>query len=97
MLLSGRPMILNSILTESSGFISAFLPGTSGGQGIVDAIFGDYVIRPNGAKNGVNSLSFDWPKNMDQLKEFPYYGADGEIPKIEDPLFKVGYGLSSAN
>ena len=94
MLVSGRPMILNNILTESSSFLSAFLPGTSGGQGIVDAIFGDYVIRPNGAK--VNSLSFDWPKNMDQLKEFPYYGADGEIPKIEDPLFKVGYGLSTA-
>ena len=90
-------MIINDILTESSAFISAFLPGTSGGQGIVDGIFGGYVFRPNGAKDGANSLSFDWPKDMDQLKEFPYYAADGEIPKISDPLFKVGYGLSTAN
>lgn len=95
-LLSGRPMIINDILAESAGFISAFLPGTSGGQGIVDGIFGDYVFRPNGAKDGANSLSIDWPRNMDQLKEFPYYGADGKIPEYDNPLFRVGYGLSTA-
>lgn len=95
-LLSGRPMIINDILTQSSGFISAFLPGTSGGQGIVDGIFGNYVFRPNGAKDGANSLSIDWPRNMDQLKEFPYYAADGKIPEYDNPLFRVGYGLSTA-
>lgn len=41
-------MIINDMLNESAAFISAFLPGTSGGQGIVDAITGDYVIRPKG-------------------------------------------------
>lgn len=41
----------------------AFLPGTSGGQGIVDALTGAYVIRPNGQSDTKNSLSFDWPKN----------------------------------
>jgi beta-glucosidase len=61
-------MIINDILTESSAFISAFLPGTSGGQGIVDAIVGDYTMRPNGASDRVNSLSFTWPKSMEQLK-----------------------------
>jgi beta-glucosidase len=94
-LLSGRPMIVNDLLNESSAFISAFLPGTSGGQGIVDAIFGSYIFRPNGASSGANTLSFDWPRSMESLKSFPYYGADGEIPTISDPLFKVGYGLSS--
>ncbi len=88
-------MIINDILKESSAFVSAFLPGTSGGQGIVDAIFGDYVIRPNGNKDGVNSLSFDWPSNMESLKEFPYYGADNKVPEIADPLFRVGFGLST--
>jgi hypothetical protein len=43
------------------------LPGTSGGQGIADAIFGDYVFRPNGQTDRVNSLSFNWPKSMEQL------------------------------
>jgi len=94
-LLSGRPSIIDEVLEESNAVISAFLPGTSGGQGIVDAITGAYVMRPNGADDKVNSLSFDWPKNMDQLKDFPIYKADGSVPKIEDPLFKVGYGLSS--
>jgi hypothetical protein len=32
---------------------------------------------------------------MDSLKNFPYYAADGLIPTIPDPLFKVGYGLST--
>lgn len=76
-LLSGRPMIIEDLLTESSALLSAFLPGTSGGQGIVDAIFGSYVMRPNGVSDSVNTLSFDWPRSMDQLKDFPYYAADG--------------------
>jgi beta-glucosidase len=66
-LFSGRPMIINDILKESSAFMSVFLPGTSGGQGIVDAIFGNYVLRANGARDGANSLSFDWPSNMESL------------------------------
>jgi beta-glucosidase len=78
--MSGRPMIINGILDESSAFISAFLPGTSGGQGIVDAITGRYVFRKNGSADKTNSLSFDWPKSMDQLKNFPYYAADNQIP-----------------
>lgn len=76
-LLSGRPMIINELLSESSAFISGFLPGTSGGQGIVDAIFGSYTFRANGTSNKANSLSFDWPKSMDSLRDFPYYSADG--------------------
>lgn len=29
------------------------------------------------------------------MARFPVYTADGKIPRFEDPLFKVGYGLSS--
>ena len=61
-MLAGRPMLIDSILAESSAVLHAFLPGTSGGQGIVDAITGTYVIRPNGQSDTKNSLSFDWPK-----------------------------------
>lgn len=94
-LLSGRPMIVNNILNESSAFISAFLPGTSGGQGIVDSIFGDYKFKAN-ENNKANTLSFDWPQSMESLKNFPYYGSDGEVPTIPNALFKAGFGLSSA-
>ena len=62
-ILAGRPMFIDNILQESSAVLDAFLPGTSGGQGIIDAIIGDYVIRPNGQSDKMNSLSFDWPKS----------------------------------
>jgi hypothetical protein len=66
-LLSGRPMLIDNVLSTSSAVVSAFLPGTSGGEGIVNAITGKYVIRPNGQSDIKNSLSFDWPKSMVQI------------------------------
>ena len=54
---------INKLMDQSSAVIAAWLPGTSGGQGIIDAIIGDYVIRPNGQSDKMNSLSFDWPKS----------------------------------
>lgn len=56
-------MLIDKILESSSAVLHAFLPGTSGGQGIVDAITGKYVIRPNGQTDKINSLSFDWPRD----------------------------------
>jgi beta-glucosidase len=61
---SGRPMIVDAAMNISNAFISAWLPGTSGGQGVVDAISGDYLIRPNGKADRTNTLSMDWPANM---------------------------------
>ena len=40
-LLSGRPLILNSALADSSAFIAAWLPGTEG-LGVTDVLFGDF-------------------------------------------------------
>jgi len=93
---SGRPMIADAAMNISNAFISAWLPGTSGGQGVVDAISGDYLIRPNGRADRTNTLSVDWPANMDSLKNFPIYYADGSIPRVPNPLFEVGFGLSTA-
>lgn len=61
-LFSGRPMIATEIIDESSAFIASWLPGTSGGQGIVNAIVGDYSFKP--ANSQANTLSVDWPKYM---------------------------------
>jgi hypothetical protein len=30
------------------------------------------------------------------LKRFPIYDASGQVPRISDPLFTVGYGLASS-
>jgi hypothetical protein len=60
-------MFIDKILQESNAVLHAFLPGTSGGQGIVNALTGDYKIRPNGPSDVRNSLSFDWPRNTVHL------------------------------
>ena len=61
-LLSGRPMLINEIDDVSNSILAAWLPGTSGGQGIVDALSGSYTLKPN--TSGANTLSMDWPRDM---------------------------------
>ena len=63
-MLTGRPVPIGNLYEQSSAVIAAWLPGTSGGQGIVDLISGAYVARPGGSTNRKNSLSVDWPRNM---------------------------------
>ena len=62
-LLSGRPLIIEELLSLSDATIAAWLPGTSGGQGIVDAIVGDYLMKPK-SNPKKNTLSMDWPKDQ---------------------------------
>ena len=61
-ILSGRPLIIEELLSISDATIAAWLPGTSGGQGIVDAIVGDYLMKPK-SNPQKNTLSMDWPKD----------------------------------
>jgi beta-glucosidase len=77
-LLSGRPMIINSSLEKSNAFVAAWLPGTEG-QGVADVLFGDY--------NFSGKLPHSWPKTMQQV---PINVGDKEY----DPLFPLGYGLT---
>lgn len=87
-------MLIDDILANSNSVLAAWLPGTSGGQGIVDAIVGDYIIKPNTASTR-NTLSMDWPADMASLENFPIYGSDGVVPKINNPRYPAGYGLST--
>src|SRR5436305_3161154 len=80
-LLSGRPMIIDSVLDKADALGAAWLPGTEG-QGVADVLFGDY--------NPTGKLSCSWPRSMAQL---PINVGD----KNYDPLFKYGYGLSYAS
>ena len=63
-LLSGRPMLIEKIMSESQAFIAAWLPGTTGGQGILNSITGNYLFRSNGTNDKRNTLSIDWPRTM---------------------------------
>ncbi|HEY9167595.1 MAG TPA: glycoside hydrolase family 3 N-terminal domain-containing protein [Candidatus Kryptonia bacterium] len=77
-LVSGRPMIVNSALASCRAFVAAWLPGTEG-EGVADVLFGDF--KPTG------KLSQSWPKSMDQIPL--NYGSPNY-----DPLFPYGYGLT---
>lgn len=82
---SGRPVILSGAAGSpdsiSNAEIAAFLPGTTGGQAISDAIFGNYRFGANGFSN---TLPFPWPTDMTDVElHFPTGG-----------LYPVGYGLT---
>jgi beta-glucosidase len=77
-LVSGRPLILGSILDEADAIVAAWLPGTEG-AGVADVLFGDFP--PTGR------LSHSWPRTMAQV---PVNWGDAAY----DPLYAYGYGLS---
>lgn len=89
-MLAGRPMFIDKILNDSNAVLHAFLPGTSGGQGIVDALTGAYVLRPNGQSDLRNTLSFDWPKttvfisyNLEWISQLPSLWIRWKSPHLQ--------------
>ena len=57
-LVSGRPLIIDSILGDADAIVAAWLPGTEG-AGVADVLFGDYA--PTG------KLSHSWPRSNAQI------------------------------
>ncbi len=92
-LFSGRPLVItepqqDSPLSQSDAFIAAFLPGTSGGQALANAIFGKYAFKSHqseieGKTYFSNTLPFAWPASMEEVRNHQY------------TLFPVGYGLKT--
>lgn len=80
-LLSGRPLEIKPELETSNAFIAAWLPGTEGGLGIADVIFGDYI--PTG------KLSHTWPYSYYDVPLNITADANGKTS-----LFPYGYGLT---
>ena len=58
-LYSGRPLILDSALADSTAFIAAWLPGTEG-LGMTDVLFGDYKFT--------GKLPRVWPADNQHLR-----------------------------
>jgi beta-glucosidase len=77
LLLSGRPIILDNVITDADGFVACWLPGTEG-LGITDVLFGDYDFT--------GKLSHSWPVSISQE---PINWGDSPY----SPLFPYGYGL----
>ena len=77
-LFSGRPLILEPIMSDADAVIAAWLPGTEG-DGIADVLFGKY--HPTG------KLSVTWPRSMAQVPIG--VGPNGEKPS--GALFDYGF------
>lgn len=77
-LISGRPLVVNQELAESTSFVAAWLPGSEG-QGVSDVLFGDFDFQ--------GRTSFSWPKRP-HIAELNFGDDDYQ------PLFEYGYGLS---
>ncbi|OIT37874.1 PREDICTED: uncharacterized protein LOC109240179 [Nicotiana attenuata] len=76
---SGRPVVLEPYVEKIDALVAAWLPGTEG-QGVADALFGDYGFT--------GKLARTWFKSVDQL---PMNVGDRHY----DPLFPFGFGLTT--
>lgn len=82
-LISGRPMHLETwVLERVEGLMAAWLPGSEG-AGVTDVIFGDHEFQ--------GRLPMSWFRKVDQLPMNP------AAPARYDPLFPIGFGLTSKN
>jgi len=76
--ISGRPLVIEShVLEKIEALVAAWLPGSEG-MGITDCLFGDHDF--------VGTLPVTWYRSVEQL---PINAGDANY----DPLFPVGYGL----
>jgi len=84
-LISGRPLILGDHLESFDSFVAAWLPGSEGGLGISDVLFGDY--------NFTGTLSFTWPIDISQVG----YTSNKEDYDESLVMFPYRYGLEYPN
>jgi beta-glucosidase len=78
-LITGRPLLLDAILPIADAIVVAWLPGSEGGPGIADILFGD--AHPSG------KLPRTWPVSMAQI---PIDYGDANY----NPLYPYGFGLT---
>ncbi|RZR85353.1 hypothetical protein BHM03_00012315, partial [Ensete ventricosum] len=77
--ITGRPVVIESYLPVMDALVAAWLPGSEG-QGVADVLFGDFGFT--------GTLPRTWFKSVEQL---PMYVGD----KNYDPLFPFGFGLTT--
>ena len=78
LLFSGRPMIINTQLNQSSAFVAAWI-GSTEGEGITDVLFGDSGFS--------GKLPYTWPSSVAQEPCNSNNGCTGA-------LFPYGYGIT---
>jgi beta-glucosidase len=78
LLFSGRPLIINTQLSQSTAFVATWI-GSTEGEGITDVLFGDYGFS--------GKLTYTWPSSVAQEPCNTNNGCAGA-------LFPYGYGIT---
>jgi beta-glucosidase len=100
--IAGRPLGLGPA-EQANGLLMAYLPGTEGGAGVADVLFGtvnpsaklpvswptDAPLQQSGFNAGGPSTLGDQPKFFDQLP-----GTNSGFGSGYNPLYPFGFGLS---
>lgn len=81
-LISGRPLLITDELSNFDSFVAAWLPGSEGGNGINDVLFGDYDFT------GI--LPVTWPATLSQVG----ITSNDSDYNSKSVLYRYGYGLS---
>ncbi|MBP1964409.1 glycoside hydrolase family 3 N-terminal domain-containing protein [Paenibacillus aceris] len=58
-LLSGRPLVITKDIDSWDAVVEAWLPGSEGGNGIADVVFGDYDFQ--------GKLPYTWPRDFAEI------------------------------
>ncbi|CAF1096003.1 unnamed protein product [Adineta steineri] len=85
-LAQGRPRLIRRIVDLSSAILMMFLPGTEGGQALVDVLMGKY--NPSGR------LPITYPKYNHRLSTYDYKWCEILLDNTIDVEFEFGHGLS---
>ena len=97
-LINGRPISINWADKYVPAILEAWYPGSQGGTAIADALFGDY--NPGGKltvtfPKTVGQIPFNFPtKPNAQVDGGRNKGMDGNMSRVNGPLYPFGYGLS---
>lgn len=97
-LINGRPLSINWADKCVPAILEAWYPGSQGGTAIAEALFGDY--NPGGKltvtfPKTVGQIPFNFPtKPNAQVDGGRNKGLDGNMSRVNGPLYPFGYGLS---
>jgi beta-glucosidase len=83
-LVAGRPLMITGLIENADAFLMAYLPGSEGGDGVADVLFGR--VSPHGR------LPVSWPASLGDVPMVK--GVRLSEGKKVKPLFAYGAGLS---
>ncbi len=97
-LINGRPLSINWADKFVPAILESWYPGSQGGIAIADVLFGDY--NPGGKltvtfPKTVGQIPFNFPtKPSAQVDGGRNPGLNGNMSRVNGPLYPFGYGLS---